>query len=354
MTPVRHLRFWLIGLAMFAAAVWVLSGMLLPFVAALIIAYMLDPWVDRLEAWRLPRSLGTVVVLLGFILVLVAVVLLVVPLVQAQVAKLVEVLPSYAESLRRFVEPRVNELMARLSAEDVERLRSAAGQYSGDVVSWIAALLRRVLAGGLALFDVLSVVFITPVVAFYLLRDWDRLIRAVDGCLPRAHAETIRTQVRAVDSTLGGFIRGQASVCLSLGLLYAVALSVAGLDFGLIVGLLSGVLSFIPYVGTLFGFVSSLGLALVQFDETWRIGLIAAIFVAGQVIEGNVLTPLLVGDRVGLHPVWVMFALLAGASLFGFLGVLIAVPVAAVIGVLTRFALSQYLQSPYYRGAVER
>lgn len=346
----RHLRFWLIGIAAFSAGLWVLSGVLLPFVAGMVIAYILDPMVDRLARLRVPRGAGTALALLTFALVLVLVALLLVPLVQAQVARLVQVLPVYAAKLREVTEPVVRDLFARLSPEDVERLRGAIGQYSGDVVAWFGTLAGKILAGGFALFDVLSVVFITPVVAFYLLRDWDRMVEAVDGWLPRLHADTIREQVRRIDRTLAGFVRGQATVCLALGTGYAVGLTAAGLDFGLVVGLVSGVLSFIPYVGTLFGFVASVGLALLQFPELWRVALVAAIFVVGQVIEGNVLTPLWVGDRVGLHPVWVMFALLAGASLFGFLGILIAVPVAAVIGVLTRFALGQYLVSPYYRG----
>jgi predicted PurR-regulated permease PerM len=232
----------------------------------------------------------------------------------------------------------------------VERLRAAAGNYAGDVAGWIAKVISGILSRGLALFDVLSVMFITPVVAFYLLRDWDLMVHKVDGWLPRHHADVVREQVKAVNVTLSGFVRGQATVCLALGALYAAGLTVAGLDFGLVIGLLSGVLSFIPYVGSLFGFVVSVGLALLQFDDLWRVAIVIGIFLFGQAMEGNVLTPKLVGDKVGLHAVWVMFALLAGGSLFGFLGVLLAVPVAAVIGVLTRFALRQYLNSRYYYG----
>ncbi|WP_051340421.1 AI-2E family transporter [Azospirillum halopraeferens] len=351
MSPAKQVRFWLIGFALFAVALWVLSGMLLPFVTGLAIAYFLDPLVDRLEAVRLPRWLGTTLVLLFFVLVLAAVVVLLLPLVQAQVLLLIETLPHYAAIVRERVEPLVARALEEMSPEDVERLRTAAGQHAGEAVVWIGRVLRTILTGGMALFDVLSVLFITPIVAFYLLRDWDRLVGSVDAWLPRMHAPTIREQAREVDATLAGFLRGQATVCLALGVFYAVALSMAGLNFGLVIGLLSGLLSFIPYVGTLFGFAASTGLALIQFDEWWRVGLVVGIFLFGQAVEGNVLTPKLVGDRVGLHPVWVMFALLAGASLFGFLGVLIAVPVAAVIGVLTRFALRQYLSSPYYRGS---
>ncbi|WP_448187265.1 AI-2E family transporter [Azospirillum sp. sgz301742] len=353
MSQPRHLRFWLIGLVLFVAALWLLAGMLLPFVVGLAIAYFLDPMVDRTERMGLPRWAGVVLVLLAFLLVVVSVALLLLPLVQGQASLLIDTLPHYAQVVRERVLPALDRLVHRLSPEDVERLRGAAGQYAGEAVGWIGRVLRGILSGGLALFDVFSVLFITPVVAFYLLRDWDKLVAAVDGWAPRQHLDTIRTQAREVDRTLAGFVRGQALVCLVLGVFYAVGLSAAGLNFGLVVGLLAGVLSFIPFVGTLFGFVTSTGLALLQFDDLWRVGLVVAIFVIGQMIEGNVLTPKLVGDKVGLHPVWVMFALLAGGSLFGFVGVLLAVPVAAVIGVLTRFALGRYLASDYYNGAVD-
>jgi predicted PurR-regulated permease PerM len=352
--PAKQLRFWLIGLALFVLTLWVLADMLLPFVAGLAIAYLLDPLVDRLERLGLPRWLGTTLVLLSFLVLLILLALLLVPLVQAQVSHLIEVLPSYATAIRERLLPMLDRLIHRLSPQDVERLRGAVGNYAGDALTWVVDVLRRILSGGLALFDVLSVMFITPIVAFYLMRDWDILVSKVDSWLPRQHLETIRGQAREVDQTLAGFVRGQATVCVVLGVFYAVALSLAGLDFGLVIGLIAGLLSFIPYVGSLFGFMASTGLALLQFDSLWRVAIVVGIFLLGQAVEGNVLTPKLVGERVGLHAVWVIFALLAGGSLFGFLGVLLAVPVAAVIGVLTRFALRQYMASPYYRGAATR
>jgi predicted PurR-regulated permease PerM len=349
-TPTKQLRFWLIGLGLFVLVLWSLADMLLPFVVGLAIAYLLDPTVDRLERLGLPRWLATGLVLLGFLLVLVVMILLLVPLIQGQTAHLLQVLPNYVAVVKERALPALNRLVHRLPPGDVERLRAAAGNYAGDVAGWIAKVISSILSRGLALFDVLSVMFITPVVAFYLLRDWDLMVHKVDGWLPRHHAEVVREQANAVNVTLSGFVRGQAMVCLALGAFYAAGLTVAGLDFGLVVGLLSGLLSFIPYVGSLFGFVVSTGLALLQFDDLWRVAIVIGIFLFGQTMEGNVLTPKLVGDKVGLHAVWVMFALLAGGSLFGFLGVLMAVPVAAVIGVLTRFALRQYLSSSYYRG----
>ena len=204
------------------------------------------------------------------------------------------------------------------------------------------------LSGGLAIVNVLALVFITPIVTFFLLRDWDEMVARIDKWLPRQWAPVIREQATLIDETLAGFVRGQSLVCLLLGTFYAIGLTIVGLEFGIVIGMLAGILSFIPYVGTIVGFVLSVGLAFAQYPDWLPIFIVVGIFLAGQAIEGNFLTPKLVGERVGLHPVWVIFALLAGGSLFGFVGVLLAVPVAAVIGVLARFALGRYLQSGYY------
>lgn len=350
MTPAQHGKAWLAALTAFGGLLWLFSPVLLPFVVGLAIAYLLDPAVDRLELFGLPRWAATAAALTLFGLTAFLALLLLVPLIQAQIAHLVDVLPGYAARAREAAAPLMEKILARLSPDDVARLRAAVGQHVGDVAGWVGKLMRGVLSSGVALFDVLSVLFITPVVAFYLLRDWDLLVAKVDSWLPRRSADTIRDQCREVDRTLAGFLRGQATVCLSLGGFYAVALTLAGLDFALVIGLMSGLLTFIPYVGSLFGLVASVGLAALQFDEAWRVAAVAGVFAFGQMIEGNVLTPKLVGDKVGLHPVWVMFSLLAGGALFGFLGVLLAVPVAAALGVLVRFALDRYLESPLYRG----
>jgi len=347
----RQLRFWLLGALLLIVLLWLLRGILLPFVLGMAIAYMLDPVTDRLERWRLPRWLAATLVLLSFALLAILALVLLVPLVEAQVAGLVADLPALVNSLRARAQPFVEGLVERLSPEDLERLRGAAGDYAGTVVGWLAGVVTGIFSGAVTLVDVLSVLVITPVVAFYLLRDWDVLVARIDGWLPQQHAPVIRAQAAEVDRTLAGFVRGQATVCLTLGLIYGLALSAVRLEFGLVIGLIAGLLSFVPYVGSLVGFVASVGIAFFQYDSWTMVGVVAAIFFAGQAVEGNVLTPKLVGDRVGLHPVWVIFAVMAGGSLAGFTGVLLAVPVAAVIGVLVRFALSRYLTSPYYTGA---
>jgi predicted PurR-regulated permease PerM len=346
----RQYRFWLVGLGLTLVALYLLRGVLLPFVAGLAIAYFLDPFCDRLERWRLGRTLATTVVMIVFGLAVIAVLLLLVPLIQAQVARLLSSLPDMVAGLQARAMPLLERAGGYLSPEQIADLKSSLTGRAGDFISWIATAFATVLSGGLALVNILSLIFITPVVAFYMLRDWDRLVARVDGWLPRQHAAVIREQARLIDLTLAGYARGQATVCLVLGTFYAVGLSVVGLEFGLVVGLLAGVLSFIPYVGTIVGFVTSMGLAFIQFSDPIWIGVVFAIFLIGQVIEGNVLTPLLVGDRIGLHPVWVIFALLAGGALFGFVGVLLGLPVAAMIGVLARFSIHRYQQSPYYQG----
>lgn len=348
MTREAKLRFWLIGLLLMLAALYLLSGILLPFVAGMAIAYFLDPIADRLERLGASRLAATGIITVGFFLALVLMVLLLFPLVQAQVTSFAARVPGYVERLAAWVQPLLEHAQDYLSPQDMERLRSAVGESAGTAVSWIGRLLTGLLAGSAALINALSLIFITPVVTFYMLRDWDRIVAKIDGWLPRAHVHTIRAQASEINKTLAGFLRGQGTVCLTLAAFYGVGLTLVGLDVGLILGFAAGLISFIPYVGSIAGFVLGVVLALAQSHDWLLPALVAGVFMAGQVIEGNFLTPKLVGDRVGLHPVWIIFALLAAGSLFGFVGILLAVPVAAVIGVLTRFALSRYLASPLY------
>ncbi len=351
MTAERQVRFWFFGLLTFLVLVFLLSSVLLPFVAGMAIAYLLDPVCDRLEAMGASRTLATSIVTLIFIIFVILVIVLIVPLVVGQAARLLENLPGYLEFLREKISTLLTAIEMRLDAQMLDKIRAAVLGSADNVISWITKALVGVLSGGVALVNVISLLVITPVVAFYLLRDWDRIVERVDGWLPRDHAGVIRDLVKQVDETLSGFLRGQGMVCLVLGAFYAIGLSLAGLDFGLIVGMLAGILSIVPYVGSIVGLALSVGLALGQFDSLTGVLVVAAIFFAGQILEGYVLTPNLVGDKVGLHPVWLIFGLLAGGTLFGFVGVLLAVPVAAVIGVGVRFGLGQYLASHYYQGA---
>lgn len=344
----RQYRFWLIALALFLLALYLLSSILVPFVAAMAVAYFLDPACDRLERAGLSRTLATTVVTVIFALFLATALLILVPLLLEQLSQLVERFPRYVEALRKALQPILSDLARRLPAESVGEPSGILSSQVGSIVSWLGTAIAGVVTGGLALVNILSVMFVTPVVAFYLLRDWDYMVERIDVCLPRQHAATIREQAALIDKTLAGWVRGQSTVCLLLGAFYAIGLTVIGLDFGLAVGLMAGLLSFIPYVGTISGFVAGLAIAFSQYSDWGPIVAVLAVFVVGQLVEGNFLTPKLVGDRVGLHPVWVMFSLFAGGALFGFVGVLLALPVAAVIGVLVRFAVSRYLESRYY------
>lgn len=350
MTIGRELRFWLVGIAVFFLVLFLFRSVLLPFVAGMAVAYFLDPVCDRLEAYKLSRTWAVSIVSLVFALLVIAVLLLLVPLIVNQVVDLAEWLPGFLGNLRGYLTDLILRMQDRIDPALADKLRESISQSAGTAVRWATDFLGGFLRAGFDFANFLSLLVITPIVAFYLMRDWDHLVRQIDDWLPREHAGEIRAELRRIDETLAGFLRGQASVCLLLGLFYSIGLSLAGLNFGLIIGLIAGLLSFVPYVGSIVGLGLSVGLAFAQFDEWYNIGIVAAIFVIGQVVEGNFLTPKLVGERVGLHPVWVIFALLAGGALFGFLGILLAVPVAAVIGVLVRFFLRRYLDSRYYQG----
>ena len=348
MTFGRQLRFWLIGLAVFVVLLFLLRSVLLPFVLGMAIAYLLDPLCDWLEDHRFPRWLATTILLVLFTFLILAAVMLLVPVLTSQLSDLLKRAPSYLAAIKSHADQLLLTLEARTDPALMGKIQDGLGGFSEKAIAWFTKTFTNLLSQGAALANLISLIVITPVVAFYLLRDWDKLIESVNDWLPRRHVPVIRRLAKEVDQTLAGFLRGQGMVCLLLGCFYAVGLTIAGLDFGLIIGLMAGFLTFIPYAGSIFGLLLSVGLAALQFDNWGDVGIVAAIFFVGQILEGNVLTPKLVGDRVNLHPVWIIFALLAGGALFGFVGILIAVPLAAVIGVGVRFALELYLDSPFY------
>ena len=325
------------------------SAILLPFVAASGIAYFLHPLTSRLTGLGVARNVAAflVIIMLGVIGLLS--VLLLYPLVVAQIGVLVTRVPVYASALRHVADHLITQAQAHLGTRYVnDRLRDLVATQAGTVIGFFTAALARIVGGGFAIFNVLSLLIVTPVVAFYLLRDWPSVIERIDQWLPRRYAGSLRAQAVEVDRILSAWIRGQLICCLLLALFYAVGLSLAGLDLGLIVGLVAGALSFIPYVGTITGAVSSIALAFAQFSHWHRIVIVAAVFVAGQLFEGYLIYPRFLGNKVELHAVWVIFALFAGAAAFGFVGVMLAVPIAATIGVLTRYWLARYLRSPLY------
>ena len=341
---------WVIIAALAVALLILFRPILLPFVAGMAVAYFLDPVADRLERWGLPRTVATLLIILAFFLIAILLLTFLVPVAVHQLESFIKHLPEYIAWFNGRVLPYIESLTRRFGIDLRGNVEQALSGNSGQTVAMLGNVLNSLLGGGWAIFNAVSLLVITPVVGFYLLRDWDHMIARIDAYLPRDHAETIRTQALEIDRVLAGVVRGQVLVCLFLAAFYGIGLSVAGLQFGLFIGLTAGMISFIPYVGTTLGFAVSVGVAIVQFWPDWvMIAVIAGIFAVGQFIEGNILHPKLIGDRVGLHPVWIIFALLAGGTLFGFLGVLLAVPVFAVIGVLARFLLERYRKSLLYR-----
>lgn len=346
----REARFWLIGAALLVLALWLLQGILLPFVAGMAIAYFLDPVADQLEHWGLSRSAAVGAITLFFILAAVLAVGMLVPLLLTQGMELINKTPEYLELLRNGWDRISDKHIESLPSFDLDSLRKAVQSAAAPSAQVIGKIFNQ----GMALLGLVSLLVITPIVAVYLLHDWDRMVARIDDLLPRRHAPLLRGIFQDIDDTLAGFVRGQGTVCLLLGLFYAVGLSLAGLQFGVLVGVFAGLVSFIPYVGATIGGIAAGILALFQFWPDWTpIAIVLGVFAAGQFLEGNFLTPKLIGDRVKLHPVWVMFALFAFGYLFGFVGMLIAVPVAATLGVLTRYGTHYYKLSRFYQDREE-
>jgi predicted PurR-regulated permease PerM len=349
LTTNRRVLLWGTVAAAIVATLWLLSPVLLPFLVGLAIAYVLDPVVDKIERSGLGRVWATALVMAMFSIVLLAIILLLSPVLVDQLRGLSRWVVQGVEELQELIRPYLQEYLNQPQEKPDSKGAESIG-VATQAIRWAGGVAGQVLQGGLAVFNILSLMFITPVVAFYLLRDWDRIVATVDLWLPRDQAPVIRKLLQEIDSRMAGFLRGQALVCVLLGVFYAIGLTVVGLNYGLIIGLVTGLVSFVPYIGMLLGAGVGLGVAFFQFDSWWMVAAVAGVFMLGQIIEGNFVSPILVGDRVGLHPVWLMLAVLAGGALFGFVGVVIAVPVAAAIAVLLRFAIEKYLESPLYRG----
>lgn len=347
----RQVLFWIVILVIVFLFLMTFSSVLLPFVAGMTLAYFLDPVADWLERRGLSRLMATVMILLGFLVVLAAALLLIIPLLATQISDLAGNVPKWVATVQKEISNENLERLPDWMTAQIAAIRANASKYLGDAAMIASTIFGQIWNSGKAIVDIASLFLITPVVAFYVLLDWDRMVAKVDSWVPREHVETVRQIAREMDRAIAGFVRGQGSLCLILGLFYGVSLSLAGLNFGLLIGFFVGLISFIPYVGSMVGLALSLGVAIIQFwPDYWMPALVLAIFVVGQFMEGNILQPKLVGQSVGLHPVWLMFALFAFGALFGFVGLLVAVPASAAIGVLVRFAINRYLQSDLYFG----
>ena len=349
--PVRQqLTIWGIAAAIFFILLWAIGDVLLPFLVGSAIAYFLDPIADRLERAGLSRVGATVTISLIVLLIAVLLILAIIPTLIQQLSGLINAAPEIAQRLQGFLVERFPDL-----TDSTSTIRQTLAQIGQAIQAKGGQLAETILTSAMSLVSAVIFIVVVPVVAFYMLLDWDHMVGKIDAMLPRDHAPTVRRLGNEINAVLAGFVRGQLSVCLLLGSFYSIALMIAGLQFGLIIGAIAGAITFIPYVGSLVGGTLAIGLALFQFWGDWlSIGIIAAIFAAGQFIEGNILTPKLVGNSVGLHPVWLLFALSAFGSVFGFVGMLVAVPIAAAIGVFARFGIGQYQASLLYQGYAGR
>ena len=336
---------WIISILVMALFVYLTRGVLLPFLAGLAVAYFLDPVADILEARKVPRSAAAGLVISLFFLLIIGVFLAFWPILQSQLSAVSTTLPSTLANFR----PWLNETLATLTNDygvdlgsDVDSLLAT---FSDGLLTQAKVAVSGAVRGGLAFFNLLTLILISPVVAFYLLRDWDLIVAKIDSWLPTEGGPVVREQLKKVDEVLAGFVRGQLLVSTTMGVLYGLGWSLAGLNFGLVLGVLAGVMSFVPFVGALFAAVIAVAMAIGQWGfDPMNIAAVAAVFFVVQTLEGAFLTPRLVGERVGLHPVWVLFAVFAGGEIMGFVGVLIAVPAAAAIAVLVRFWIDRYLE----------
>ena len=358
----RQVLFWAIGAAALLYVVHLLGSAITPFAAGIALGYLLDPVVLKLQKLGLNRLGASLLILIAFALGVALILILVAPILGNQFVAFSERLPGYAVRLQQLAVEEGNALIAKYGGSWLAplglteqlsnvQIQKSVGDFVAQGAQWLLNALKSLVSGGAAVFNFLSLLIVTPIVAFYILVDWNRMVAELDSWLPLDHRDGLRTIAREINQALAGFIRGQSIVCLFLGLWYSVGLTLIGLDFGFLIGVLGGLLSFVPYVGSLTALLFSLGVALVQGWPSLKLFFMAlAVVGVGQFLEGNVLSPKLVGESVGLHPVWLMFALLAFGQLFGFLGLLIAVPTAAVIGVVSRHLIAVYLTSPFYRG----
>lgn len=328
--------------------VFEISGILLPFILAFVLAYFLHPSVVVLQRKRLSRTVATTIITVLFCFFVIGVFLILIPILQAQILTLMVKIPVLADVLWEKIQTVVLYTKENIAPDQLKQISNVVSTTVFSLFNTLSSKLLKMLTGGIVFFNIVSLILITPVVLFYVLRDWRSVERKMADMVPVGYKEKVHVIFSEINRALSGFIRGQASVCLLLGLFYGVGLSLVGLDFGLLIGLLSGILSFIPYFGFLTGIVLSCLFALVQAASLGLWLGIAIVFVIGQILESYILTPRLVGDKVGLHPVWVMFSLLAGGALFGFVGVLIAVPVAAIVGVFVRHIIMWYKKTPVY------
>lgn len=335
---------WFVSLFLIGFFIYLVKSILLPFIVAIIAAYFLDPAADRLQKFGLSRLVATSAITTFFFSILITSVVLLSPIIYNQLVTFIDTVPEYVAYINNTITPALGKFISKVDSSTIEQAKDSMSNVSGYALKFIASIAANIWNSGMAIINLLSLIFVTPVVTFYMLRDWDKIISTINNLLPPKYAPIIRKEAKEINQVLSGYIRGQTHVCIILGIFYTILLTLAGLEFSLFIGLANGLLLFIPYVGALFGFSVGLTVAFFQFGYSMQLAVIAGIFLAGQMLESIFITPNLVGSSVGLHPAWIMFGLLAGGVTLGFVGVLIAVPATAVIGVLIRFFIREYLK----------
>ncbi len=352
MTIRQHVFFWIFIILLTALTLYGLRGILLPFIVGGILAYALNPLVIKLERVKCPRFLGSILTLCGILLLLAVIVILVAPVIHSEFVQLVHQIPSYGNRLTNITLSFIDKLADYLPQSEREQITKELRQSLGAGVHWLATFLIGIFSGGLAIANTIALTVITPIVAFYLLKDWPHVVSKIDSLLPRKQAPLIRSEIRQIDQTVSGYAKGQLIVCLILGLYYAFSLSLVGLDFAILLGIMTGILCFIPYLGVFIGFMIAFSVALSKFGSWTPIWWVITIFIVGSASESYALTPRFVGERLGLNPLWIIFSVMAGAYMQGLIGAIIALPSAAVISVLVRSCIKAYLKSSYYHNAL--
>jgi len=347
----RQVLFWLSAALALVLLVALLREVLLPFVAGIVIAYFLNPLADRLTQWGLPRGVASAVIVVAFGCLLIVALIFLVPLLLTQAQQFAVALPDEISRLRALLDSWARERLGAHYAEFQSSLDRSSQALTDNAASLAGFIAGSLWSQGRAIIDFFALLLITPLVVFYVLIDWHSMLTKIDSWLPRAHAPTVRRLASDVNDAVSAFIRGQGTVCLILAAYYSLALGAAGLRYGLLVGLVTGLMSFVPFVGWALGFITATSIAIVQFwPDLVPILVVVGIFVGAQVLDAGFLSPKIVGSKIGLHPVWLIFSLFVFSYLFGFVGVLLAVPIAAAFGVLVRFGLKLYLASPVYSG----
>lgn len=355
MTTWQQILFWALAAVVLAGIIVLFKSILLPFVLGAFIAYMLNPMVNKLTSHGMKRRRVVLGILCSFIVIFTLVIAIISPILFKEMMNFVEHAPEIFQKLWAMAKPHIHWIQSKFGYEiSVDEVQDAVKENVGKALQVSKGLVSSLTSGGIAIIDAIVTILVTPIVAYFLLKDWPRFIGQITSLLPVHYKSTIKSLSNQIDQKIAGFIRGQITVCAILGMMYAIALSIAGLNYGFLIGLGTGVLSIIPYVGSTIGLITSLGVAFLQSDGDWGyVGIIAAIFATGQFLEGNFITPRLMGNSVGLHPLWILFALMAGGSLLGVLGMMLSIPVAAAIGVLLGFLIEQYKKSPYYKPELE-